>query len=40
MRLIHTETLGDGLAYLTHEFVRKASAGEHHQPLITHRAQR
>ena len=40
MRLIDTKTLGDGLAYLTYEFVRKASAGEHQQPLITHRSQR
>jgi dihydrofolate reductase len=40
MRLIDTKTLGDGLAYLTYEFVREASAGEHQQPLITHRSQR
>jgi len=40
MRLIDAKTLGDGLAYLAYEFVRKASVGEHQQPLITHRSQR
>jgi len=40
MRLIDAKTLGDGLAYLAYEFVRKASVGEHQQTLITHRSQR
>ena len=40
MRLIDSETLGDGLAYLTYEFIYQASAGEHEQPFVTHRSQR
>jgi dihydrofolate reductase len=39
MRLIEAKTLGDGLAFLTYEFVRTTSAGEPQQPLITHRSQ-
>jgi dihydrofolate reductase len=39
MRLIDAKTLGDGLAYLTYEFVRKAGAGERQQSLITNRSQ-
>ena len=40
MRLIDTKTLGDGLAYLTYEFVRKATAGKDQQTLVTHRRRR
>ena len=40
MRLIDIKTLGDGLAYLTYEFLRTASPGRHQQPLVTHRSQR
>lgn len=39
MRLIDTKTIGNGLAFLTYEFVRKAGIGGHRQPVITHRSQ-